>query len=295
MDSQEKLHKSNLRHSKLPTCSFKLVFFKRLFNIVQDINEEAINLAISDLRKNPDQTDEDFHKLKDYVASIYKVQVQVSGLKGEYQLSDSDVIFDESTLPDNITRIIIDNASFFKMSTNMEPQYKVIIEFNFSKPNVIDFTHNPSFETENNSYLQVYGFKETWVNGAYDKIMNSLTEYKTNRSWLHGKGIYDVVLWFIYLPLVFWNLHKLESVILKYLINISNVLLVAIYIYIIVASLYVFRMLFDYTRWVFPYLELEARSRKGSNKHKGIWMAVFGSIFIAQIKDLVLYLLKVLF
>lgn len=295
MDTGEKLRKSNLRHSKLPTCSFEIAYFKRLFNIIQEVNKEAINLAISDLRKNPDQTDEDFNNLKDYVASIYRVQVQVLGSKGEYQLSDSEVIFDDATLPDNITRVIIDNASFFKMRTNMEPQYKVIIEFDFSTPNVIDFTTNPSFATENNSYMQVYGIKETWVNGAYESIMNSLKENKTNRGWIHGKSIYDVILWFVFLPLVFWNLYKLESFFSKCLINISNVLLVVIYIYVIVAILYIFRMLFDYTRWMFPYLELEGRSKKGSKRHKGIWLAVFGGIFITQIKDLVLYLFKILF
>ena len=294
MESPVVLYQLNQRYSKIPSCSLRLDDFKKLFNSLCEINEEAAQLSVAELKKVPNQSDEDFEKLKAYATSLYKVEVQIIDSKGEYIVSDSESIFDESKLPDFINRIIIGNVTYHKIKTGREPLFMVVAQFDFINPPIFDFIDSPSLATTNNSFVQISGIKETWVSGAYDKLMSLLKTRGTKRAWLHGKNIYDLFLWFVFIPLIFWNLYKYEPYVSKILINKSPVLTVAIYLYFFIVALYLFRILFNYFRWVFPYMELVTSIKKGATAHRVRFFAIISAIALSLLYDIFRSIIKLI-
>jgi len=91
------------------------------------------------------------------------------------------------------------------------------------------------------------------VIGTFEQIMSSLEERKSKWAWLHNANIYDLILWFFIAPILFWNLHKLDSTMNK-LLTPSAVLNAAVYVYLFVTMLWIYRIFFNAFRWVFPVL-----------------------------------------
>src|SRR5215469_17715855 len=115
---------------------------------------------------------------------------------------------------------------------------------------------------------------------------------RTGFDWLHRPGIYDLLLLVVGLPFSF-AINYLASPIVTKLNFSSNVLTSAIYIYLFIAGLYIFRALFTYSRWVFPKTEIESQYSPPM-RHRGVWAAialgipgaVFGGAIIEAIKAL---------
>lgn len=295
MEKSPEVFKSNQRYSKLPSCSFKVQYFEKIFNILKDINKDAISTVKSNLNKNPDQTKQEFDDLKEYISNLYKVEIHIFGSKGEYILADSASIFKEKNLPDHITKVIFDNSTLYKRNTEMEPQYKIRLEFDFSKPDIFDFITSPSIATDNNSYIQVIGNTETWVEGAYRKVVSSLEERKTKRGWLHQKNIYDVILIFFILPLTFWNTYKFQNYFGSFLSETSIIFQVAVYLYIFIFALFLFRTFFNYSRWVFSYLEIQTTLKNKSSLHRIFYVGLFLYIIYEYVTKIIVNVLRFIF
>jgi hypothetical protein len=132
------------------------------------------------------------------------------------------------------------------------------VQFDFKKNQILDFSSkiaDPS--SKNNSYIKVQGVNETWVDGTYQAINAFLKDKQLYRDWLYSNNIYDGLLYLLFFPLVFRFAYLLGSN-LK-LSNLPSPLMVAIYIYIyiFIVSLYIFRCLFNYAKWLFPLIELK--------------------------------------
>lgn len=68
-------YKSNHIFVPLPSCTLDIAYFKKLYEILNKITQEAAEIEISKLKKNPGQSDEDFSKLQDYARSLYKLSI----------------------------------------------------------------------------------------------------------------------------------------------------------------------------------------------------------------------------
>ncbi len=295
MESQVVAYKSSQRFAKIPSCTFDVAYLKKLFEILNDINREAAQLEISKLNKTPGQSDSDFEKLKELAISLYKINIEIFGSKGEYIISESPEVFGEAHLPDYVTKVIFDNSVRFKMAVKSDPQFRVRVCLDFSKPPIFDFLSSPSYPTPNDSSIQVLGLNQTWVEGAYEKVMSSLKERKTSRQWLHQKNIYDLLVWFLFLPISFLNIYKIEKMFFTHISNLSTVFLVALYVYIFFTFLFIFRMFFNYSRWVFSYLELTTSLKKGAAIHRTFYAGLFLAIVYSMLSNVVLNLIKSIF
>lgn len=107
-------YKSNSYFEKLPPCVVKTENLKRLFEILGESVREAAQLEISSLERPPDQAQEDFDKLKEYVQTLYVVSVVIIGSKGEYIQTDSPDVFETRQLPDTIDEIAFDTSFKYK-------------------------------------------------------------------------------------------------------------------------------------------------------------------------------------
>lgn len=279
-------YKSNHIFAPLPSCTLDIAYFKKLYEILNKITQEAAEIEISKLKKNPGQSDEDFSKLQDYARSLYKLSIQIFGRKGEYVFSDSASIFDEAHLPDHVTKIIFDNSSKYNFSLKKDPLNKIRLEFDFQKVKVFDFVTGPSRATSNTSAFHVIGENETWVSGAYKNVFQSLQERANKRSLLHRTNIFDLFIWFMIMPLGFFTIYKIERLFSLSASGVPTVFMVALYLYFFIIVLNIFRMVFNYARWIFPKMELVTSLKKGAILHRIILGAIFLAIFYSFIYDL---------
>ncbi len=296
MPSTDSTYRSSFRSEYLPTCVLDTAFFKKLYENIDAINQEATKLEITALEKGPDQSDKDFEKLKEYATNLCKLRVLIYGSKGEFLSSESVSVFESSSFPDALNSVIFDNSLDFNFQVKRNPRHSIRIEFDFTKPQVFNLSENPSLPTPNKSSITVQGENEQWVDWAFGKAKSLIEARKTNRGWLHLRyHIYDVLVWFFILPLTLWNLYKIETRYAPSIQTLSKVLQVAIYIYTFVIILYAFRMIFNYSRWVFPYMELSSSIKTGATKHRIILGAILTSLVVALIRDFVKYVIPLLF
>ena len=174
MTSSNNIFKSDLRIGKLPCCVTDISYFRKLYDILTEISEEAIELEKSRLNPINFKTEEEYENAKNNLKELLQVNVEIRGSKGEYFLSHEKSIFDESSLPNFITHISFDNSNLYRYALNAEPANSFHIEFDFSKPTIFDFSNSLSKETSNNSNIKTIGQNKTWVQGSYERIRSSL-------------------------------------------------------------------------------------------------------------------------
>jgi len=153
---------------------------------------------------------------------------------------------------------------------------------------------SPSEATPNTSSIYIVGENETWTSGAYKNVIDSLQERSNKREWLHKTNIYDLFIWFIIIPLSFFSIYKIEHFSFFDNQGVSSVFIVALYLYFFIIVLNLFRMLFNYARWVFPKMELITSFKKGAILHRIILGAISLAIFSSFIYDLVRLTIKLL-
>jgi hypothetical protein len=270
-------YKSSHIFEVLPSCTLDIAYFRKLYEILSSSAEEGANIEIAKINKLPGQSDQDFEEFKKSAKSLYLITVQIFDSKGGYIFTESPSIFDEAKLPDSITRIIFDNSQRFRAALQREPVHRIRVTFDFTRPSIFDFITMPSYATPNNSNIDIIGETETWVHGIYKKVMESLKERGNKRGWLHASNIYDVFLWFAIIPLNLRLLYKMNLKLQPKLIGMSTFLKVGMYLYFFIIILYVYRIIFNYARWVFPNIELTTSLRKGAIAHRLIlWTLVLG-------------------
>jgi hypothetical protein len=252
----------------LPSCTLDILYFRKLYEILSTSAEEGASIEIAKVNKLPGQTDEVFEAFKKQAKSLYLVTIQIFDAKGGYIFTESPSIFDESKLPDSITRIIFDNSQRFRAALQREPIHRARITFDFAKSSIFDFITMPSHATPNNSNIDIIGETETWVHGTYKKVVESLKERGNKGRWLHANNIYDIFLWFVVIPLNLRLLYKINLKLQANFVGMSTFLKVGIYLYFFVILLYVYRIIFNYARWIFPNIELRTSLQKGAVVHR---------------------------
>jgi len=288
MKEKDYTYKSNYRLKNLPSCSLDLCYFKKLYEILKKVTEEGSQIEISQLRKKEGEADEIFEKLKNNARKLYKVSIQIFGAKGEYIFTESPNVFDDSRLPDTITKITFDNTSKFKDIPQQREQInRFRVDFDFTKQRVFDFNLSPSEATPNKSFISVLGENETWVSGVYNKVIESLDGRSNKHGWLHVNNIYDLFLWFLIIPLSLRLLYNINQSLPPHFTEFSAFFKVACYIYFFMVMMIVFRIVFNYARWIFPNIEFITPLKKGAKRHRIILGAILLGVLISFIYDLI--------
>lgn len=281
--------RSNQKYSRIPSSILDLGYFKKLHSTLSVISKDGARLENENYSRLPDQTEEDFEKMKNDTYELYKVSILIYGTKGEQILSHTIEAFDESGLPDEISQIIFDNSLIYTSRVKQNPQNRLRVVFDFSKPSIFNFTSKPSVNT-NNSSIEILGQNDNWVNGAFEQINSSLKERKTKRTWLYTNNIYELFLLVIVLPLTFWNLNKISNYFLIPSLKLPSIIEVGLYFYIFIILLWLFRIIFNYARWLLPYIEINYGFRKREIAHRLILLGLITTLLYSFIKDLVVFL-----
>jgi hypothetical protein len=143
-------------------------------------------------------------------------------LRVSYRIALTEVDFIEGTdiphlgrseLDAPLRSICISNTDIFsKAARGIKPQNCVDLYLDFKHPPLaIDFYNMPSNPTANGSVVNVYGFNEDWVNSTHKQLQDFFERIAVKRrAFLHGSGMYDFFLYFLYLPVILWVMYRIE-------------------------------------------------------------------------------------
>lgn len=278
------IFKINSRTSKIDSCALTTEDFKSLFKLLNDKVNEAYEIEVAEPKTFENVPKDQVEEKKERIKQYYKLGVLIMGTKGEILIGDDDSVFDDENFPNNINTIAFDSSYYFKFMTGQEPMNKLIVQFDFKKQKVFDFSNPITEPMRNESSITVGGMNDTWVNGVYSKIINFLENKKKNRNWLHKKYVYDLFLYLLLWPATFWCIYRVSGL-LQGKINI--ILLIAICLYIFILLFYILRILFNYTRWIFPLVEFITKSGTKMLRHRAALSIIALGIISAIIRDII--------
>lgn len=299
-DRSENMYKSSLRSSPIPPCTLDLKDLEKLFEIIKELNAEAIKIELDDIEDSNKQSatsipKKDLEKMKADVTGNLRINIEISGIRGEFISSDSSSVFQKRQLPDCVTSIIFNNTSPFHNMFDTDPCCAFELELDYSKPRLIDIAISPSSPITNTSNLQVLAVNSTWAEGAYEKIMSFLKKRQTYRTWLYSTYIYNLFMYVICIPLSFWILHKIELFAANFFGQCSVVLTVAIYLYLFILLCNFFMFMINYFCWLFPYQELQTSPKSRIGLHRVIFFLVVTAITGALAVNFFTWLINLVF
>lgn len=239
---------------QITACSFSKVDLETLCRTLQESSNEAADEEVNHYIP----IDRDPEKIASDIASLregYRIKVTVQGMDDERIHGTIPAVFDSPRFPDRVKRLYINSALELKNSYNWTPRNHFELLLDFTKPEFFNLPLSPSASTPNASNFLVTGLNSTWVNGVYHAVKGFVKNRKTRRQFFHRHSVYDLLLLCGGLPFAFGISYKLSRWINTVFGEISGVLQGAAYVYVFYFSLILFRILFDYGRWVFPIVE----------------------------------------
>ncbi|MER9524148.1 hypothetical protein NKI96_11240 [Mesorhizobium sp. M0292] len=246
---------------------------RKIYRGLQRTVAEEADLALAKWELLPDQTKEQFEARKKEVREkAFLVTVSIYREDGSHTYGDTEEIFDFPNDAPFVTRIYMTNQVAFRAVANSNPANSFELMLDFSQPPLLDANNIVSSPTQNASNLTIGSIREGWLAGVEKIVLSHLDKRHRLRSRFHGPFVYDHGMVVFGLPLGFYACWLASDLVDKWTGN-NQFLKSASYVYIVVASLWVYRILFGYTKWAFPLAELkEQRSRP--KVHRRFWWAL---------------------
>ncbi|TIO06903.1 MAG: hypothetical protein E5X88_21040 [Mesorhizobium sp.] len=243
---------------------------RKIYKGLQRTVDEEADLALAKWELLPDQTKEQSEAQKKEVrAKAFKVTVSLYAEDGSRTYGETEEIFD---LPEDapfVTKIYMTNQTSFKAIANTNPANLFELMLDFSQPPLLDANNVVSSPTYNASKLTIGSVREGWLAGIEKIVLSHLDKRHRFRTRLHAPFAYDHGLIIFGFPLGFYACWLASDLVDKWTTN-NQFLRTAAYVYIVVASLWVYRVLFGYTKWAFPLAEL--KEQRGRPKvHRAFW------------------------
>jgi hypothetical protein len=275
-------NEQSIKVSSLTLDKDELHSFCRL---LQERSEAAGKLEVANYQKG-DLTDDQYQLNIQTLHEGFTIRVTIAGKNGEHLWGTVEEVFSSPNFPEEVKSLYVDSGSPLKATHNYYIRNGFIIFFDFNKPKILDFTFLPSQETPNESSIKVTGYDATWVNGVFAELKKFIDSRSSSLSKVHGHSIYDVLLWFLGFPIGFWACYRLSPLIESSFASYSTFVINALYLYVFVACLFLFRFLFHYLRWVCPLVEYRGKHSKVV-AHRLLLSAIAASVIGSFVYDLV--------
>jgi len=206
----------------------------------------------------------------------------------------SEAALADSALPEQLRLVVYDSAAAVQLMNLNQAlplnRFRVLLDFN--EPPRFD-SYNPwSQPTPNTSFIEVIGNDETWVTGVYQFILHFFEapgRQRRHRAWLHRQRTFNIANWLIGFPAGLWIVYRVGYY-FPVLNKIHSALLGAVYVYVFLVALLVFRGAVWLIRWLFPVIELaESRSKGIRLLLSSILVGLFVTLVYDVLKAFVLH------
>lgn len=272
------------------TCSLDKSELLRLINFLQERANTAAEHEVAKFEQRQ-QTDEEYAANKQILRESFELRVTVVGANGQELYGTIDEVFNSPNFPEQVKSFYVNSDAILRALHNYYPRNSFEVFLDFSKPEVFDFSFLPNQRTPNESRFVVQGYEATWANGVFNEIRNFIKEKSAPLYFIHKHSIYDILLWAIGFPFAFWIAYKFSGWIEIELKDQSAFVRNALYVYVTLGSLVVFRIFFHYMRWVFPILEYRA-SKNRAMAHRALLGALGIGLFGSFLYDLIKLIFK---
>ena len=264
---------------KYEALAFALVDVQRIFErLLVQVNDQA-EVELGALQKQANETDEGLSARKeDLRRRVFRITVTIFGTDGSQLFGDDASLFVSPNRPTQVRSIYMTNVTAYQGVTSQRPINFFELLLDFSRPPLLDPNRLVSSPTANDSNLSVGGQRDAWVAAVVEAVDGVLRERRTRRSWVHRAFIYDVGQLLIGVPLGFYVCLKLSGLVNR-VSNIPPFLGAALYVYLFFIALWAYRVLFGYTRWAFPSVEL-TDNRDSAQVHRAVWWVISGGVLI---------------
>lgn len=259
----------------ISTCSIQQSDLKRLYDTIDEKQREEAKELLAMLSQLPNESIEQFEQRKTNVQKSLVTLVSIAAPDGETVTGNTRDIFESAAVPERIQSILIDTSSGPR-SLNFVPRNRVSLFLDFRTPTLLNYGVMPSAPTANESNYEIIAASEPWATALNTRLRQFFAERGTVRGWIHKQGSYDALLMFIGLPLTLWECYRIGPLFIPD--GIPSVLVTAIYVYLFFLMLNIFRILFSYTRWVFPVVELDRARVTSIQRHRLLWYAIIIAI-----------------
>ncbi|MFN4284295.1 MAG: hypothetical protein ACK4NA_16830 [Alphaproteobacteria bacterium] len=278
------------RKKQISPCSLSLNDIEKLFKRLSICVESAAKAEMA-IHQKPKDIDADEHeKFLSHIKASHALSVVIRGRDGEVFVDHgNDNAFSSPNLPTRITNIYFDSRPAFKTrNNNRDPFNWLVINLDFTQPPLMDWSNPVSAPTINASEVTVYGSDENWVAGVMDIVNRTVDqEVSSWRRFIHRSFIYDIGLLLFGAPLAFYLCYLASPLIQNSFLSRHSILTGAGYIYSFFIGVMLYRILFGYTRWAFPKVELIGHGGNAA-KHRTLWGALIFAI-LAGIVSTYLY------
>lgn len=243
---------------------------RKIYKGLQRVVAEEADLTLSKWEILPDQTKEQFEARKKEVReNAFRVTVSVYREDGSHTFGDTEDIFDFSGKQSFVNRIYMTNKTAFVRVANSDPANSFDLMLDFSQPPLLDARSIVSSPTINASSLTIGSVREGWFAGIEKIVLNHIDKRHRFRARFHGPFVYDHGVVIFGLPFGFYICWLASDFVDKWAAS-NQFLKSAAYVYIIVASLWLYRVLFGYTKWAFPLAELKEQQNR-PRVHRRFW------------------------
>ena len=269
----------------LKALSVSIEDIKRIVSRLEPLVEEEKNRELALLLDDDSLNEQQRADTMAGCEQAFRITVTIFGKDGETLFGYGNESFDSPNIPEPIQSIYITNNSAYHGVVGRNPLNSFILNFDFSKPPLLDNKNPVSSPTPNFSNLTVEGDKGAWVASIQQAIMDVLEKKSNKRAFLHANSVYDIGLLFFGLPVAIYLCWRLAGIIESNLGTQSSFLVAGAYVYIFFIALYVCRILFGYTKWAFPIVELTNNESK-SKHHRTFWKWIIFGILASAAYDL---------
>jgi len=272
------------RRFEAPSCVLKPDDLRRIYRLLEQKAAEASDRQVATLTLQPGQTPSQLSELQSAVRVALALVVKVQTETGWINATTVGLLSDDQ-FPEGVQRIEFDSCFLYRTRfNNLVPNNSFYLVLDFSRPPVLDLGNPPS---QNVSYANVNGLDQTWANAVYEELVSFFRPRVSKRGWLHFARSYDALVIPIGFPLSFDVVFHLDKLAKAHLL-LPEALSVAMDVYVVLVSLFLFRITFNYARWTFPKVEIDAPRQHIAVRHRvaiaTLAMIVVGALVKAGLK-----------
>ena len=265
--------------SPIAACALEEGDLARLFDLLNEKQAEIEAEVLPLIVKTQAETDDQFAARRQNVKNSFTTVVSIKGANGKTLTGNSRNIFDSPLLPERIVSVFFSTGNALK-AIGLTPPNHATLFLDFGRPPLLNSGALPSAPTPNESNFVAEGRSEPWVASLNGRLRQFFSDRATARGWIHKRGTYDLLLLLGGFPGAIWFSAKVGTYIKGFVDG--PILSAAVYAYLFLLSLSLFRAVFDYARWVFPLIELKGRLKDITIQQRGaLWLIIVGVLSAA--------------
>jgi len=279
-------YRGRFHSAKVPSCVIAPSDLRRLYRDLETRTMEALDRFMSEWQFTGE--------IATRIRQEAHLTVTIHGADGEQIVEHSEAALADSALPERLRLVAYDSAAAVQLMNLNQAlplnRFRVLLDFN--EPPRFD-SYNPwSQPTPNTSFIEVIGNDETWVTGVYQFIRQFFEapgRQRRHRAWLHRQRTFNIGNWLIGFPAGLWIVYRVGYY-FPVLNEMHPALLGAVYVYVFLFVLLLFRGAVWLMRWLFPVIELaESRSRGIRLFLSSILLGLFVALLYDVLKAFVLH------